>query len=172
MLAKAQLKSYRRLFLWPPILNSFWDDTFPRKYGISLNLTFDDLWWPQYWPYRKIERNTFVIISYDLSNTFYGFSLRRLGAELERRGLNNPFPPSGGGKSRGPSGRGPKQCFCCFFADIQLVDSLLTLSCPTLYVCMYIPTASGRKKWLHYGWVWAKFCPMYHSEDHRHRSNL
>ena len=56
----------------------------------------------------QIDRNTFVIISYELSNAFCGFSLRRLGAELEGGGgrvLNNPSP-SGGGKSRGPSGRG------------------------------------------------------------------
>ena len=39
-----------------------------------------------------------------LSNAAYRVSLRGAGAEIEG-GLNTP-PPAGGGKSRGPAGRG------------------------------------------------------------------
>ena len=39
-----------------------------------------------------------------LSNAAYRVSLRGPGAEIEG-GLNTP-PPAGGGKSRGPAGRG------------------------------------------------------------------
>ena len=45
------------------------------------------------------------MISKELSSALFGFSLRCLGAELEG-GFSTPPPPSGGGKSRGPSGRG------------------------------------------------------------------
>ena len=50
--------------------------------------------WTEYLPYdfrRAFERN-------------FGFSLRRLAAGLQ--GGFSTLPPSGGGKSRGPSGRG------------------------------------------------------------------
>ena len=42
-----------------------------------------------------------------LSNAAYRVSLRGPGAEIEG-GLSRAPPPSGGGKSRGPSGRGLK----------------------------------------------------------------
>ena len=48
------------------------------------------------------------MISDELSNALFGFSLRRLGAELQG-GSQHPPPPSGGGKSRDPSGRGLNQ---------------------------------------------------------------
>ena len=67
------------------------------------NLTFDDLWWPDPWPDLKNDRCGFVMIFSALSNAAYLVSLRGPGAEIE--GVSQE-PPSGGGKSRGPSGRG------------------------------------------------------------------
>ena len=59
------------IFLRLPTLNSFWDNsTFPKKYGISLNLTFDDLWRPQSWPERKHDRSNFEMFFDDLLNFF------------------------------------------------------------------------------------------------------
>ena len=42
----------------------------------------------------------------ELSNAAFRFSLRRPGAEI-MGGRSNAPPPAGGGKSRGPAGRGP-----------------------------------------------------------------
>ena len=69
------------------------------------DLTFHDLWWPQYWPERKIHRSSFVMIFDELSNAVFRFSLRPLGAEIEG-GCSTTPPPAGRGKSRGPAGRG------------------------------------------------------------------
>ena len=41
------------------------------------HLTYD-LWWPQYWPERNIDWNSFEIIFVELPNAFSCFSLRRL----------------------------------------------------------------------------------------------
>ena len=70
-------------------------------------LTFGDLWWPQFWPERKKIWNSLVIIFDELSNAVFCFRLRLMGAELEGERSNAP-PPVGGGKSRGPVGRGLK----------------------------------------------------------------
>ena len=43
----------------------------------------------------------------ELSNAAFRFSLRRPGAEI-MGGVQTPPPPAGGGKSRGPAGRGLK----------------------------------------------------------------
>ena len=42
----------------------------------------------------------------ELSNAAFRFSLRRPGAEIMGGGRSNAPPPAGGGKSRGPAGRG------------------------------------------------------------------
>ena len=42
----------------------------------------------------------------ELSNAAFRFSLRRPGAEIMGGRSNVPPPPAGGGKSRGPAGRG------------------------------------------------------------------
>ena len=71
------------------------------------DLTFDELWWPDFWPDLKNDQSSFVMIFDGFSNAAYRHrvSLRGPGAELDG-GLNNSPPhPSGGGKSRGPSGR-------------------------------------------------------------------
>ena len=64
-----------------------------------------DPWWPQFWPEPKNDRNDFEMIFRKLSNAAFCFSLRRPGAEIMGRRSNAP-PPAGGGKSRGPAGRG------------------------------------------------------------------
>ena len=52
---------------------------FQKKYGISLNLTFDDFWWPLYWPERKMAEvtTTGIAAGYRMSFThlsiFFGF---------------------------------------------------------------------------------------------------
>ena len=45
----------------------------------------------------------------ELSNAAFRFSLRRPGAEIMGGRSNAPPPPAGGGKSRGPAGRGLSQ---------------------------------------------------------------
>ena len=68
---RKKVKSYRLHFSAASHLYSFWDNsTFPKKYGISLNLTFDDLWKPQYWPERKPDHGSFEMIFDELSNLF------------------------------------------------------------------------------------------------------
>ena len=69
-------------------------------------LNFDP-WRPQFWPETKNDRNDFEMIFRELSNAAFRFSLRRPGAEIMGRS-NAPPPPAGGGKSRGPAGRGLK----------------------------------------------------------------
>ena len=84
--------------------------TFKIKYFLSKNRfgkfwNFDP-WWPQFWPEPKNDRNEFEMIFRELSNPVFLFSLRRPGAEIMGRGRSNALPPAGGGKSRGPAGRG------------------------------------------------------------------
>ena len=67
------------------------------------NLTFGDLWWPDLWPDLKNDSSFFMIFD-ALSSAAYRVSLRGPEAEIEG-GLNIP-PPAGGGKSKGPAGRG------------------------------------------------------------------
>ena len=45
------------------------------------NLTFGDLWWPDFWPDQNIGRSLSVIIFYALSIAAYRVSLRGPGAE-------------------------------------------------------------------------------------------
>ena len=54
------------------------------------HLTFDGLWWPQYWPERIIDWNSFEIIFDEHSNASSRFSLRRLVAELDWGRLDAP----------------------------------------------------------------------------------
>ena len=65
-----------------------------------------DPWRPQFWPERKNDRNDFEMIFRELSNAAFRFSLRRPGAEIMGEAFKRPPPPAGGGKSRGPAGRG------------------------------------------------------------------
>ena len=71
----------------------------------SQKLTFDDLYWPPFWPEVKNDWYTFVINSDELSNAFFRFSIRPIGAEILGVVTNHP-PPVGRGKYRGPVGRG------------------------------------------------------------------
>ena len=66
-----------------------------------------DPWWPQFWPEPKNDRNDFEMIFRELSNAVFRFVLRCAGAEIDGGGVQTP-PPAGGGKSRGPAGRGLK----------------------------------------------------------------
>ena len=43
-----------------------WEETV-----ILQNLTFDDLWWPEYWPERKNDRNDFERSRWELSIAFF-----------------------------------------------------------------------------------------------------
>ena len=63
-------------------------------------------WWPQFWPKPKNDRNDFEMIFRELSNAVFRFVLQCAGAEID--GGVFKHPPAGGGKSRGPSGRGLK----------------------------------------------------------------
>ena len=54
----------------------------------------------------KNNRNYFEMIFRELSNAVFCFVLRYAGAEIDGVCSNTPPPPSGCGKSRGPSGRG------------------------------------------------------------------
>ena len=65
---------------------------FRRNIDFSLNLTFDDLWWPQYWPERKTDQSSFEMNFEDLSKAYFRFVLRRLGAELDGGRLDAPPP--------------------------------------------------------------------------------
>ena len=51
--AKGQLKSYRAFFSAESYICITVNEIMTLLRGISLNLTFDDLWWPQYWPGRE-----------------------------------------------------------------------------------------------------------------------
>ena len=65
-LPKEQFKSYQCFFFRDllPIPNILRDNgIFLEKYYTSLNLTFDDFCWPQYWFLRKVYRRNFLIIS-------------------------------------------------------------------------------------------------------------
>ena len=65
--------------------------------------------------WAKNDRNDFEMIFRELSNAVFRFVLRCAGAEIDGRCSNTP-PPAGGGKSRGPLGRGLTRhrlgCFC------------------------------------------------------------
>ena len=65
-----------------------------------------DPWRPQFWPEPKNDRNDFEMIFRELSNAAFRFSLWRPGAEIMGGGGRSNAPPAGGGKSRGPAGRG------------------------------------------------------------------
>ena len=70
---------------------------------------------------QKNDRNDFEMISRELSNAAFRFSLRRPGAEIMGGGRSNaPPPPAGGGKSRGPAGRG--------LSDVTSKRNLATLT--------------------------------------------
>ena len=62
-----------------------------------------DLWWPQFWTELKNDRSSFGMLFNELSNAVFRIALRCTGAEIDG-GVQTP--PAGGGKSRGPSGRG------------------------------------------------------------------
>ena len=72
------------------------------RFGKFLNL---DPWRPQFWPEPKNDRNDFEMIFRELSSAAFCFSLRQPGAEIMGGAFKRP-PPAGGGKSRGPAGRG------------------------------------------------------------------
>ena len=65
-----------------------------------------DPWWPQFWPEPKNDRNDFEMIFRELSIPVFRFVLRCAGAEIDGGCSNTPPPPAGGGKYRGPAGRG------------------------------------------------------------------
>ena len=58
-----------------PILGSEIIAHFRRNMTLLRNLTFGDLWWPQYWWERKNDRNTFERTSRDQSNVFPHLSI-------------------------------------------------------------------------------------------------
>ena len=49
----------------------------------------------------------------ELSNAAFCFSLRQSGAEIMGGAFKRPPPPAGGGKSRGPAGRGLSESVQC-----------------------------------------------------------
>ena len=53
-------------------------------------MTFDDLWWPQYWPERKIDWSSFEMIFDELLNVFSRFPIRFLGAGSDGGRLDAP----------------------------------------------------------------------------------
>ena len=53
-------------------------------------MTFDDLWWPQFWPEVKNDRYDFVMNSDELSIVFFRLSIRRLGAEIDGGVFKHP----------------------------------------------------------------------------------
>ena len=61
-----------------------------------VNLTFDDLCWPDLWPEVKKDGSTFVIILNELSNAAYRMPLRGPRAELEG-GVKRPPPQHSAG---------------------------------------------------------------------------
>ena len=56
------------------------------------NLTFDDLWWPQFWPERFFAWNSFETIFSELSNGVFCFSLRAIETELVGGVFKHPPP--------------------------------------------------------------------------------
>ena len=79
------------------------DSIVEKPFWNFLNL---DPWRPQFWPETKNDRSDFEMLFRELSNAAFRFSLRRPGAEIMGGRSNAPTPPAGGGKSRGPAGRG------------------------------------------------------------------
>ena len=92
ILTKELDKSCRMLF---PRLSSYSSfratAAFIRKCRNRPNVTFDDLWWPHFWPDLKNDRSTFVMIFDELSNAAFPVSLPCLGATLDWECLNT-FP--------------------------------------------------------------------------------
>ena len=107
-LQKERPKSYRVLFRFLSSCYSSrdngrfsWEETV-----ILQNLTFDDLWWPEYWPERKKnDRNDFERSRWELSIAFFRVFLALLVFELVG-GHFDPPPPPGRRWLRGPPGRG------------------------------------------------------------------
>ena len=78
-------------FPWSPINNSCRDNgTFPEKYGISLNPTFDDPWCPRYWSEQKHDQlaSTVIITGYRMP---FSASLFTLGFRDRGGGWNQPL---------------------------------------------------------------------------------
>ena len=66
---KSSSRAINCAFPQPPTYNSFRNNSsFPKTYGMSRNLTFDDLWWPQYWPERKNDICSLEMFFDELSN--------------------------------------------------------------------------------------------------------
>ena len=72
-----------------------------------------DPWWPQFWPEPKNDWYDFEMIFRELSNAVFRFVLRCAGADIDGGCSNTHPPPSGGGISRGPSGRGLSKTLHC-----------------------------------------------------------
>ena len=68
------------------------------------NFSFHDLLWPQYWPSRKIDGHSFVMIPDKFLNAHFCFSLCCLRPKLEV-GFSLPPPLHVVEKSRQPAGR-------------------------------------------------------------------
>ena len=56
---------------------------------------FGDLWWPSFWPDRKNDRSSFLLILTALSNAACRLSLRRSGVELDGGRKTAPPPRHG-----------------------------------------------------------------------------
>ena len=56
------------------------------------HFNFEDLWWPDFWPDRKHDWSTFLLILDELSNAACRMSLRSSGAELDGGRKNAPPP--------------------------------------------------------------------------------
>ena len=85
-------KAIECFFPGPPNWNGFWDySTFPKKYRIFSKF---DLWWPLVTlilTWGKTDRSSFEMIFDELSNAYFRFVLRLLGAELD--GASRRPPP-------------------------------------------------------------------------------
>ena len=66
--------------------NDVWQSRKTRKFGYILP------WGPQFWLKRRIDWNSFVIIFDELSNVFFRFSLRPIGAEIDGAAVFKPHP--------------------------------------------------------------------------------
>ena len=70
------------------------------------------------------------MIFLELSNAAFRFSLRRPGAEIMGGAFKRPPPPAGGGKSRGPAGRGLTE-LNHKVTDQQLTELIFGIAMPT-----------------------------------------
>ena len=111
-----------------------------------------DPWRSQFWPQRKFDWNSFVIIFDELSNVFSRFSIRPVGAELDGGGGGgfNP-PPSRWWKSWSASGarvntRGMKET--TLFGFQKVWGKVFSWSCPAHYChpthCWCCPTRAAK----------------------------